>query len=75
MNKCRNPQYDVRDGLFAKACAACARVRRCSLKDSLEGPEACCEQLVSFGSYNCESCIRRGIGGGCHFRCVFFRQK
>lgn len=70
--KHRNPEYDKRDKLFAKDCASCAKASRCTFRTSLEGPEAVCEQLIVHGTYNCESCIRRGKHGGCKFSCVFF---
>ncbi len=72
VGKLRDPEYDVRDAKFAAACANCARQRRCSFKDSLEGPEAVCKVLVERGTYNCESCLRYKRYGGCVFECCFF---
>lgn len=75
MSRTRNPEYDKRDLMFAHSCESCARASRCDFKTSLEGPEAVCRQLIEFGTYNCESCIRRNRNGGCTFVCVFRRAK
>ena len=75
MSRARNPEYDKRDLAFVHSCEDCARASRCSFKTSLEGPEAVCRQLIEFGTYNCESCIRRNRNGGCTFDCVFRRPK
>lgn len=73
MNKKRSPEFDKRDLLFAHSCEVCGRAGHCSFKTSPEGPEEVCWQLIIDGTYNCESCVRYMIGGGCHFECVFFR--
>lgn len=75
MSRVRNPEYDRRDLMFVHACEKCARANRCMFKTSPEGPEEVCDQLVNGGTYHCESCIRHRIGGQCHFKCVFFREK
>ena len=75
MSRQRNPEYDKRDLKFAHSCESCGRAHRCDFKTSLEGPEAVCRQLIEFGTYNCESCIRRNRNGGCTFACVFHRAK
>ena len=41
----------------------------------MEGPEAVCKQLIEFGTYNCESCLRGKTTPGCQFVCCFFVQK
>ena len=75
MSRKRNPEYDRRDLQFVHACEKCNRAHRCSFKTSLEGPEAVCKRLVEDGTYNCESCVRRNLSGGCTFVCVFFVEK
>lgn len=75
MSRPRNPEFDRRDLAFVHTCEKCARAKRCTFKTSLEGPEGVCQQLINGGTYNCESCIRHKIGGQCHFKCVFFREK
>jgi len=74
MRKCRSPEFDRRDLAFVHACEKCARASQCAFKTSPEGPEEVCWQLIEGGTYNCESCVRHNIGGGCHFKCVFFRE-
>ncbi len=69
----RDPEYNVRDRLFAEACSKCSRQRRCSFKDTSDGPENVCVVLVEYGTYNCESCLRYKKYGGCIFRCCFFK--
>jgi hypothetical protein len=73
MSRVRNPEYDVRDRQFAELCAKCSRRDRCAFKDEPEGAESVCMRLIEGGTYNCESCIRRNIGGGCVVECCFFR--
>lgn len=75
MSRQRNPEYDRRDAKFAEQCGKCARRSHCSFATSLYGPEECCKQLILYGTYNCESCIRRMKNGGCTFDCQFFRPK
>ena len=75
MTKPRNPEYDKRDLLFVHACEKCARAFRCSFKSSKEGPESVCRQLIEFGTYNCESCLRGKNTVACTFSCTFFVQK
>lgn len=72
MSRPRNPEYEKRDLAFVHTCEVCSRTNRCDFKTSLEGPEGVCKRLIEEGTYNCESCIRRNIGGGCTFSCVFF---
>lgn len=72
MSRHRNPEYEKRDLAFVHTCEVCSRTNRCDFKTSLEGPEGVCKRLIEDGTYNCESCIRRNIGGGCTFSCVFF---
>lgn len=75
MSRRRNPMYDKRDLLFVRFCEKCRRAERCTFTSSDEGPEAVCFELVEIGTYNCESCVRRNLHGGCRFKCVFFRPK
>lgn len=76
--KTRNPEYDRRDLMFVHACETCARERRCSFRQSPEGPEAVCVRLIEGGTYNCESCVRRMKGPNhtqCSFQCTFHVAK
>jgi hypothetical protein len=74
MRKDRNPEFFKRDLIFAHACEKCARASRCAFKTSPEGPEEVCWQLVIGGTYNCESCVRHNINGGCTFKCIFAKE-
>ena len=75
MSRKRNPEYDRRDLKFVHSCEVCRRSGRCLFKTSEEGPEAVCVELIEHGTYNCESCVRRNLHGGCVFKCVFFTRK
>lgn len=74
MRKGRNPEYDRRDLMFVHQCEICSRANRCSFKDSVEGPENVCKQLIEGGISSCEYCLRRKLGGHvCKFECCFFK--
>lgn len=72
MSRKRDPEYDVRDRNFAESCSLCARSARCTFKDESDGPESVCRHLIIDGTYNCESCLRNKVYGGCDFHCCFF---
>lgn len=74
MSRKRNPQYDVRDAKFKSFCERCYRARRCSFKDSPQGPEQVCNELVMGRKLDCEVCLRQK-GSKCNFTCCFFKEK
>lgn len=72
MARKRDPEYDVRDAKFAALCGSCARARNCSFKDDSDGAESVCTHLILDGTYNCESCLRYKVYGGCDLHCCFY---
>lgn len=76
----RNPEYNRRDELFREACSKCARERRCSIPETLEGPEGVCNRLVETGIGSCEYCLRYKPSNPntmpkCTFECCLFVPK